>query len=50
MTIATTNVGVAAVRAELGLSYSAGDNISLSDMNTKHIAVALATQLIQDSH
>jgi hypothetical protein len=42
MTIATTNVGVAAVRAELGLSYSAGDNISLSDMNTKHIAVDLS--------
>ena len=42
MTIGTTNVGVSTVRAELGLSYSAGDNISLSDMNTKHIAVDLS--------
>lgn len=42
MTIGTTNVGVSTVRAELGLSYSAGDNISLKDMNTKHIAVDLS--------
>ena len=42
MTIGTTNVGVSTVRAELGLSYSAGDNISIKDMNTKHIAVDLS--------
>ena len=42
MTIGTTNVGVSTVRAELGLSYSAGDNISLSDMNTKHIVIDLS--------
>jgi hypothetical protein len=33
---------VSTVRAELGLSYSSNDNISLADMNTKHIAVDLS--------
>ena len=42
MTIGTTNVGVSTVRGELGLSFSAGDNISIKDMNTKHIAVDLS--------
>ena len=39
MTIGTTNIGVSTVRAELGKSYSAGDNISLKDMNTKWVAI-----------
>ena len=39
---AGNNIGVSTVRAELGLSFSAGDDISIKDMNTKHIAVDLS--------